>query len=232
MRDLVRLTGLPRETIHFYLTQGLLPRPVKTGRNTAVYGAEHLERLQCIKDLQERHFLPLRAIKAVLEDGASEGFTQEQEEVLRRVRSLLPASTLPSTSGEVLVSTLVPTRVSQEDFNAMKQLGFLAVRGRGAQASVSADDAQLLELWAEVGTLLGPDEPVLTPETLRHYDDAMGALVEREARAYTQLFAQIPGERAAELIQAADPLVGRLLGTLRRKKIAALFEAIPPAPSR
>src|SRR5690349_11544156 len=84
MRDLVRATGLPRETIHFYLAQGLLPKPVKTGRNTAVYGPEHLERLQRIKDLQEKHFLPLRAIKAVLVDGASGGFSEEQEAMLER----------------------------------------------------------------------------------------------------------------------------------------------------
>ena len=45
MRDLVRESGLPRETIHFYKLQGLLPEPIKTGRNTALYTREHLERL-------------------------------------------------------------------------------------------------------------------------------------------------------------------------------------------
>ena len=54
MRDLVRESGLPRETIHFYRQQGLLPEPVKTGRNTALYTQEHVERLRRIRELQER----------------------------------------------------------------------------------------------------------------------------------------------------------------------------------
>ncbi|MFN8644674.1 MAG: MerR family transcriptional regulator [Candidatus Binatia bacterium] len=64
MRDLTRATGLTRETIHFYIAQGLLPPGTKTGRNTAEYGREHLERLQRIRDLQAQHFLPLRARSA------------------------------------------------------------------------------------------------------------------------------------------------------------------------
>ena len=91
MKDLTRETGLPRETIHFYIAQGLLPPGTKTGRNTAEYGPGHLLRLQRIRDLQAKHFLPLRAIKALLEDElASENLTPEQEQLLARVRATLP----------------------------------------------------------------------------------------------------------------------------------------------
>ena len=89
MRDLVRESGLPRETIHFYMQQGLLPKALKTGRNTALYTQEHLERLRRIRELQERQFLPLKAIRAILDDTADEGFTPEQEDLVRRVRATL-----------------------------------------------------------------------------------------------------------------------------------------------
>lgn len=231
MRDLVRLTGLPRETIHFYLTQGLLPKPVKTGRNTAVYDHEHLDRLQRIKDLQERHFLPLRAIKAVLEEGAGGAFSEEQQALLRRVRASQEPSRSRDGSDDVLLADLVPSKVSRADLDAIQALGLVDVKGRGRNAVVSADDARILECWAVVGNLLQPQEQRLTPDVLTTYGDAMDALVEREARILTRRYSHLPGERAAELIEASEPVIVRLLAAFRRKKIAALLEGAAPPKS-
>ncbi|MFN2424808.1 MAG: MerR family transcriptional regulator [Candidatus Binatia bacterium] len=230
MRDLVRLTGLPRETIHFYLAQGLLPKPVKTGRNTAVYSPEHLERLQRVKDLQERHFLPLRAIKAVLEEGAGGEFSEEQEAMLRRVRASQPSIGSRSGVRDVGLSAIVPSRVSRADLEELRKLGYVTVSGRGRDATVSADDASLLEAWAEVAALFRPGEERMTPDVLGLYDDAMESLVAREARLLTRQYAGLPGERAAEIIEAGEPVILRLLGAFRRKKITALLEGAPPPP--
>jgi len=79
MRDIVRETGLPRETIHFYLAEGLLPPPTKTGRNTALYGWEHVRRARLVKSIQEKHFLPLRAIRALLEDADDSSLSAAQQ---------------------------------------------------------------------------------------------------------------------------------------------------------
>lgn len=232
MRDLVRVTGLPRETIHFYLAQGLLPKPLKTGRNTAVYGPEHLDRLQRIKDLQERHFLPLRAIKAVLDEGTFGGFSEEQESMLRRVRASMAPALSTSAAGTVAVSTLVPSRVSKEDFEEMKALGLVEVKGRGREAVVSEEDAHILACWSDVHAQFRPDENEITPAELAIYDEAIEALVDREAHLLTRRFARMTGERAAELIESGEPIVIRLLAALRRKKIGALLRAIPSRDRR
>ncbi len=232
MRDLVSRTGLPRETIHFYLAQGLLPKPLKTGRNTAVYGPEHLDRLQRIKDLQERHFLPLRAIKAVLEESASGEFSEEQQAMLRRVRASLPSSGASATTSDVPLSALVPARVSSGEVEALRRLGLVSVRGRGEDATVSADDAQILECWGEVGSLFRQGEERVSPDVLSIYDDAMAALVDREARVITRRYTHLPGDRAAQLIAEGEPVVLRMLAALRRKKIAALLEGAAGARPR
>ena len=232
MRDLVRITGLPRETIPFYLAQGLLPKPLKTGRNTAVYGTEHLDRLQRIKDLQERHFLPLRAIKAVLEEGAFGGFSEEQESMLRRVRASM-APVLTTSAGTVAVSSLVPSRVSKEHFDQMCELGLIDVQGKGRDAYVSSEDAHILTCWSEVQNQFHPDETELTPIELQIYDEAIESLVDREAHLLTRRFTQMSGERAAELIETGEPRIMGLLAALRRKKIGALLRAIPsPDPGQ
>lgn len=57
------LSGLPRQAIHFYIQQGLLPEGEKTGRNMAYYSAQHVERLKIIRKLQQERFLPLKAIR-------------------------------------------------------------------------------------------------------------------------------------------------------------------------
>ena len=61
MKDLCESSGLPRQAIHFYIQQGLLPPGRKTGRNMAWYTDEHIERLRLIKKLQHEQFLPLKA---------------------------------------------------------------------------------------------------------------------------------------------------------------------------
>ncbi len=51
--DLVQLTGISRRTIRYYVQRGLVPPPQGAGRGH-YYEAEHLERLQHIRDLQNR----------------------------------------------------------------------------------------------------------------------------------------------------------------------------------
>ena len=54
IKDLERVTGVPRTTIHFYLRQGLLPRPQKTAASRSLYTDEHVEILQKIDDLKHQ----------------------------------------------------------------------------------------------------------------------------------------------------------------------------------
>ena len=86
MKDLCARTGLGRQAIHFYIREGLVPPGHKTGRNMAFYGSEHLTRLELIQQLQHERFLPLKAIKAML---------NEEEESTREGQGHIPGP-LPS----------------------------------------------------------------------------------------------------------------------------------------
>jgi DNA-binding transcriptional MerR regulator len=72
MQKLVKATGVPKSTILHYLHAGLLPRPVKTGRNMAYYDPACVERLRFIKLMQRKHRLDLAAIRDLLA-GAQDG---------------------------------------------------------------------------------------------------------------------------------------------------------------
>src|ERR1044072_9119339 len=66
--ELAEASGVPVPTIKHYLREGLLPEPVKTSRNMAYYSPEFVDRIKLIKQLQEERFMPLKAIKSVLDD--------------------------------------------------------------------------------------------------------------------------------------------------------------------
>jgi DNA-binding transcriptional MerR regulator len=53
IKELVKVTGVPRTTIHYYLRQGLLPRPQKTAASRSLYTEEHAEILREIVELKE-----------------------------------------------------------------------------------------------------------------------------------------------------------------------------------
>jgi DNA-binding transcriptional MerR regulator len=72
MAELAARSGVARETIHFYLREGLLPRPEKGGRTVAYYAEEHLDRLRLIRRLREEKYLPIAVIRRLLESPAAD----------------------------------------------------------------------------------------------------------------------------------------------------------------
>ena len=219
MRDLVRESGLPRETIHFYMQQGLLPAPLETGRNTAIYGPEHLERLRRIRVLQEQQFLPLRAIRAVLDETAGEDFTPEQEDLVRRVRATLSGWVDAQQHPRVPVSSFVPKRVPAAELRELVREGLVAIRGTIATGTVTEDDAVILECWAQFKEAgLGPDRGV-EPAEFRLYDAAMEQLVRREARLALRAYAGASADEISAVVEQVGPIIGRLLGAMHRKRL-------------
>jgi DNA-binding transcriptional MerR regulator len=59
-------TRVPKETIHYYVREGLIPRPRKMGKNVADYDESYIERIQLIKEIQDHFFLPLSLIKGIV----------------------------------------------------------------------------------------------------------------------------------------------------------------------
>ena len=72
MKDLVNLSGVSKQTIHFYLREGLLPPTVRTSKNMAYYDESTVDDIRLIKELQEKRYLPLTVIREVLK-GSREG---------------------------------------------------------------------------------------------------------------------------------------------------------------
>jgi DNA-binding transcriptional MerR regulator len=46
IRERVKRTGFPKETIHFYIREGLLPEPRKSGVNAAEYNERYADQIR------------------------------------------------------------------------------------------------------------------------------------------------------------------------------------------
>ncbi len=64
--ELSRRTSVPKETIHYYVREGLIPRPRKKGKNVSDYDESFVDRILLIKQIQDHFFLPLSLIKKII----------------------------------------------------------------------------------------------------------------------------------------------------------------------
>jgi DNA-binding transcriptional MerR regulator len=136
MKELTQATGLPKSTILHYVSQGLLPEPVKTSRNMAFYDPSCVERAKYAKTIQSTYSFPLEKIKKLLAlrdegketaslielnrvvFGASEGAPLD-EEAFRKATGL----TAPQASDLLAARLLMPLEkgaFKQDDVEAGK----------------------------------------------------------------------------------------------------------------
>jgi AcrR family transcriptional regulator/predicted DNA-binding transcriptional regulator AlpA len=67
IQELSSQSGIPKSTIHYYLREGLLHPPQKTGRTMAYFDSSHLERLSLIKRLRKDFRMPIAFLKQEVE---------------------------------------------------------------------------------------------------------------------------------------------------------------------
>lgn len=210
MKDLCEKAGLSRQVVHFYVQQGLLPEGHKTGRNMAWYGEVHLERLQLIRQLQEERFLPLKAIRAMLQGCDDDTFTPGQRELIAEVRQRLTPTLGPVKGKSETLSAaelLKRTGVKRSELARMVELGLLATREERGRTVLARDDAYIVELWGQLREAGFTEELGFTVDDLMMYARALAGLFAREAQLLGERLAGLPPGRGAELVERAMPLI-------------------------
>ena len=224
MRDLVRVSGFPRATIHFYQQQGLLPEPRRKVRNSATYGPEHLDRLSRIRELRDQQFLPLRAIKAIFEGVPEQEFTPQQERLLHSMREALPRDTTEERAATELLE-VVAAGVPENEVEALRAAGLIAPAETSSE--VSADDAEILLAWAKLKRIgIGPQRGFKATD-IGIFDRAMARLVAQEFSLFIPRFADLSGADAVDVVKRAIPILERLLAATHRKKVREFIDEAP-----
>ena len=213
MSELAERSGVSAATIKHYLREGLLPEPLKTSRNMAWYAPESVERVRLIKRLQERRFMPLKAIRRVLEEEDPErleALVDVEDKILER--AVRVSETGRVSRAEVRRRYELPDVV----LDRLVSLGVLTPTARG----YDEHDVQIIEAIARFRAG-GYDERLgfTVYETLR-YRDALGPLVEEEVRTLLdRLAGEVTVDRAAEIIASGAEPLRELIGAIHSKML-------------
>lgn len=234
MKDLCDKAGVSRQVVHFYIQQGLLPEGKKTGKNMAYYTEQHLERLLLVRKLQHEHFLPLKAIRALLSE-RDEAFSPAQQKHMREVRAALPESlTGPEGPRQTVDGYALAERVglAREDLDEIVEAGLIAAADEQDLATgerlrvIAGDDAWRLSHYAELRAAGFTRERGFSARDLAIYDDAVQRLVVKEARIIAERLGTVSPAEMAALVERAMPIVGSLLSRLHTEKAKNLFATL------
>jgi DNA-binding transcriptional MerR regulator len=214
MKDLCERTGLPRQVIHFYIQQGLVPEGHKTGRNMAYYGDEHVERVLLVRKLQHERFLPLKAIRALLEE-RDEVFSPAQRKQLVDVRAHLGPSLRPREERPATIEVgeeLARLGLERDDLDGMIDVGILAtVTSEDGRTLIARDDAWLLEMWADVRRAGLTRELGFSSRDLAIYEQAISQMFQGETQLLAPRLNAIPPAEAAQMLERVLPLIHAFL---------------------
>lgn len=225
MKDLCEGTGLPRQAIHFYIQQGLLPPGQKTGRNMAWYSEEHLERLRLIKKLQHEQFLPLKAIKALF-DGEDGVFSPPQHAFLAGVKERLAESLKTSDDRS---PTLTPAEISEKtgidaaDVEQAFELGLVGGARTDGTLRIAAADSWIFEVFGQVRALGFTPDLGFGVEDMALYQDSITKLLNEEVRLVFDRLSELPPEKVAMMIEAVVPILDHYIMRLHSTKIREFF---------
>jgi DNA-binding transcriptional MerR regulator len=216
MGELAEASGVPAPTIKHYLREGLLPEPVKTSRNMAYYPPEFVDRIKLIKRLQEERFLPLKAIKSVLDEGSerAEALLELEDRILDRA---LAGEQARTSATEVRKRYGVPKEV----LDRLAELEILTPNSRG----YSPSDITIIEAIGRFRAG-GYDEQIgfTVYDTLR-YKTALEELVQQEVEmVMSRLAGEVSPERVVEMLEAGAQPLKDLIAALHTKLLVAELE--------
>jgi DNA-binding transcriptional MerR regulator len=216
MGELSSASGVPAPTIKHYLREGLLPEGVKTSRNMAYYPPEFVDRIKLIKRLQEERFLPLKAIKNVLDEDPerAEAMLALGDQILDRA---LAGERSRTSAAEVRKRYGVPKEV----LDRLAELEVLTPNSRG----YSPSDVTIIEAISRFRAG-GYDEQIgfTVYDTLR-YKAAIEELVRQEVDVVMERLAgEVPPVRVVEMLEAGAQPLKDLIAALHTKLMVAELE--------
>lgn len=235
MGELCALTGLPRQVIHFYIQEGLLPEGKKVGKTMAYYGPQHLDRLRLIKKLQDERFLPLKAIKALF-DSELDAFTPEQRAHLSEVASRVKGELQGGTERTDAVAVAAEHGLRPQDVSELADTGILRIHAAANGALViDRRDAELVALFGALRVAGFTEDVGFSAKDLAIYVEAAAMMLRRETELLAQRAAFIRPERLARMLEEGLPIVHAIFArhheNVVRDLLAALRETPPNEPT-
>ena len=183
--ELTERTGVPKETIHYYVREGVLRKPRKTGKNTADYNESYVDQIRIIKGLQDNYFLPLSVIKKIIkhqkrQTRSEQSSFQLQSEYFRPIDRLLSSEV---TGKEAFREV---TGIGRKWLAKMEEWGIITAEVREGRPVYSQDDVIIGKLVVDMDRIgFGPKQGY-DPGRLRPIADFVRDFVRSSQKDYFQ----------------------------------------------
>lgn len=231
MSDLIQRTGVQRQTIHFYINKGLLPPPLKTGKNMAYYEESFVERIRLIKELQLKRFLPLSVIKEILSQAEGELSISDLNVIKIGGEGLLKLEELKSArEPESLAHLSNRTGLPSEEIEEMERWELISsVRNEHGEKMYRDGDIRIVEAFAAIRKGGLTKERGFGVDLFRLHADFINMLAIEEVKIFGRKFSEnFPQDASALLPKFAENAIENIntfINHVRRKKILEIVRA-------
>ncbi len=225
MKELEARSGVNRETIRYYLREGLLPEPTRTSRNAARYTDAHLEQLAAIRRLQDERFLPLAVIRTMLQPAANanQPHNLSLPDLEADLRLRLSRRNREPEALDKLANRL---QLSLADLEAMIEVGLLRCDGSGTDRLIFGEDIPLAEGAAALSATGISTAAGFDPRDWSIYLNMAHWLANEELRIFA---AHMPittsREALTETAERAVEILNNMLGHLRTRALLQAMKA-------
>ena len=183
--ELVKRTGVPKETIHFYIREGLLRKPRKSGVNVVDYNKSYVEQIQLIKDLRDNYYLPIPEIKKIVKNLKKQSPSDQAISQLHS-KYFRPLDRLLSTKIAGKEAFMKATGLGRKWLDKMQEWGVITAEYQDGQPVYAQDDVIIGRLLVDMDRLgFGPRDGY-DPEDLRHIADFVRDYVTGVHKKYLQ----------------------------------------------
>ena len=181
--ELVKKTGVPKETIHFYIREGLLRKPRKSGSNAADYTGAYVDRILLIKELRDSFYLPIPEIKKILKQAKKQSPSDQAVSDLHN-KYFRPLERLLSTELVGTDAFREATGLGRKWLAIMQDWGVITHGVRDREPIYSRDDVIIGRLMVDMDRLgFGPKDGY-DPEELKRIADFIRDFVRSAHREY------------------------------------------------
>ena len=181
--ELVKKTGVPKETIHFYIREGLLRKPRKSGSNAADYTGAYVDRILLIKELRDSFYLPIPEIKKILKQAKKQSPSDQAVSDLHN-KYFRPLERLLSTELVGIDAFREATGLGRKWLAIMEDWGVITHGVRDREPIYSRDDVIIGRLMVDMDRLgFGPKDGY-DPEELKRIADFIRDFVRSAHREY------------------------------------------------
>ena len=187
--ELAQRTNVSKQTIHHYIREGVLRKPKKKSSNSVDYSESYVKQIQIIKNLQEDYFLPLSAIKKILQKLKTK--TDLEKSVFEYMTEFLqPLDRLLLTEVVGRKNFIEATGISEKWLTIMEEWEVISSIQKNGEAYYDQDDVIIGRAIVEMGRLgFGANEGYKVAD-LREIVEFLRHFVEQGHQDHYQMMAE------------------------------------------